>query len=322
MRTVFSRTALLGLLLAACSPAVAPAATAVPDAVRKPVEAYYTENLKDMVDPEQPDAFKIAVPPAMYSRIDVNGDGIPDWKVDYEKAQNASFFCGTGGCLRQIYVSHGGTHVLAFERTVREFKLGKANGERILDIDFHGSTCGGAGVEECPRRYAWDTALGRFIERPNKKGDGWLEDGPSPVVTTPLAAAPAEVRAQIERRVGLCKAIGGGYRVEDGPFNDLPDLNGDGVRDWVVGTSYDTCDLSEAPEGTQSPLLPVTIMVSKDGGFVAAWEGADQMWGVDLLPSPRFMTLEGQDGCRFRTSADACKRAPWRWDGSKIVRMP
>lgn len=311
---------LLGLL-AACSPAVAPAAPPVPDAVRKPVEAYYAENLKNMVDPEQPDAFKIAAPPEMYSRIDVNADGVADWMVDFEKAQNPSFFCGTGGCQRQLWVSRQGGYVLASERTVGGLTLGKAGNERIVDIEFHGSTCGGAGADECLRRYAWDEARGRFIERPNRKGDGWLEDGPSPLVGTPLAGLPTEVRAQLDRRVGICKAVpGAAYRLEESPFNDLPDLNGDGIRDWVVGTSYDTCDLSEAAEGAQSPPLPVTILISKDGGFVVARESEDGMWGVDLLPTPHYATLEGEETCRFTEAG--CKRVPWRWDGTKLVRTP
>lgn len=301
-------------LTAACSPAVA---AGPPQAVRKPVEAWYGERMKDMVDPEQPDAFKIAVPADMYSRIDVNGDGIDDWLVNYEQAQNPSFFCGTGGCQRQVYVSRAGGWVLVLSRTIGTFKLGKAGGERILDIDFHGSVCGGAGADECQRRYAWDEAAGRFLERPNRRGDTWLEDGPSPVVDTPVAAAPAPVRAQLDRRVQICKAGGGTYAIDEIPFNDLPDLNGDGVRDWVVGTSYDSCDMTEAGVDAQSPPLPTTVLISKDGGFVVAWEAQSQSWGVDLAPTPRLVTLEGADDCHFR---GGCAHVPWRWDGTKLVR--
>ncbi len=307
-------------LAAACSPAVA---AQPPEAVRKPVEALYAERMQEMVDPEQPDAFRIAVPPGMYSRVDVNRDGVADWRVDFQRAQNPSLFCGTGGCLNQLYVSRpGGGYALALSRTVGGLRLGKANGERIIDIDFHGSVCGGAGADECQRRYVWAESLGRFLERPNKNGDGWLEDGPSPLVETATETAPAEVRAQLDRRVAICKAAGGAYHIDESPFNDLPDLNDDGVRDWVAGTSYDSCDMTEAAEGAQSPGLPVTVLVSKEGGFVTAWEAEGRMWGVQLLPEPTLTTLEGADDCRFRRGEGACNRVPWRWDGAKFVRAP
>jgi hypothetical protein len=102
--------------------------------------------------------------------------------VDYEEAQNPSLFCGTGGCRRQIYVSRDGGYVLAFDRVIRLFKIRKAKGRRLLDLDFHGSTCGGAGVEECPRGYVWNETLGRFIERPNVKGGPGKDSPPVPTV--------------------------------------------------------------------------------------------------------------------------------------------
>lgn len=311
----------LGLVMAAVSAcSLAAAAAMPPPAVLRPVEALYTERHQEMVDPEQPDAFRIAMPPEMFSRVDVNGDGVTDWKVDYEAAQNPSLFCGTGGCLLQVYVSRDGGHVLAFDRVVRQFKLRKAKGRRLLDLDFHGSTCGAAGVEECPRGYVWDEALGRFLERPNAKGGTWLEGGPSPLVSTPVAAAPPAVRAQLERRAGFCAAAGGKLP-EDEPvaFNDLPDLNGDGVRDWVVGTYYDYCDMGET--GRDSPPIPTVILISKGGDFVVGFEAAEANWGVDLAPTPTFMTIEGDEDCAFRKERP-CVHVPWRWNGERLVRTP
>lgn len=311
----------IATLVSACSGLAAPA---VPDAVREQVEALYVKEHQDMVDPEQPDAFKIAVPAEMYSSIDINDDGVPDWIVSYEAAQNASFFCGTGGCRREIYVSRNGGYVLALARTVGTFKLGRtarragAPSERFVDIDFHGSICGGAGADECKRRYVWDEAAGRFFERPNRKGETWLVGGPSPVVEIPLTQAPAAVAGQIKRREAFCKAAGGAYPTDETGFNDLPDLNGDGVRDWVIGTFYDYCEMGET--GRDSPPIPTSILISKDGGFVVAFEAPETNWGIDLAPAPTFMTLEGPEGCGYRK--DGCARVAWRWNGEKLVRAP
>ena len=311
---------IIGLVAAAVSAGSLAAAAAMPEAVRKPVEAFYTEAHQDMVDPDEPNGFRIRMPSAMFSRVDVNGDGVADWMIDYEKAQNPSFFCGTGGCRRQVYVSRDGGYVLAFDRVIRQFKIRKAGGRRLLDLDFHGSTCGGAGVEECPRGYVWDEALGRFIERPNVKGGTWLEGGPSPLVVTPLSAAPQAVRDQLARRAAFCAAAGGRTPDdEEAAFNDLPDLNGDGVRDWVVGTYYDYCEMGET--GKDSPAVPTVILVSKDDGFVVGFEATEANWGIDLAPTPTFKTIEGADDCVFN-NAKPCDRVAWRWNGVRLERAP
>jgi hypothetical protein len=310
----------LDLVAAAVSACSLAAAAALPDPIRKPVEAFYNEAHKDMVDPDEPNGFRIQMPSAMASRVDVNVDGVADWMVDYEAAQNPSFFCGTGGCRRQVYVSRDGGYVLAFDRVIRQFKLRKAKGQRLLDLDFHGSTCGKAGVEECPRGYIWNEASRRFIERPNVKGGTWLQGGPSPLVATPLSAAPPAVLARLERRAAICAAAGGkAPEGEENAFNDLPDLNGDGARDWVIGSSYDYCEMGET--GKDSPPIPTVILVSKAGDFVVGFEGTDVSWGIDLAPSPTFKTVEEADDCAFRKEKP-CAKVAWRWNGEMLVRTP
>lgn len=318
---MFVKRVIMGLVAAAVSAcSLAAAAGTPPEAVRKPVEALYVEEHQSMIDPEEPNGFKIDMPSEMFSRVDVNGDGVADWLVNYEAAQNPSFFCGTGGCRRELYVSRDGGYVLAFARTVRLFKIRKAKGRYLLDLDFHGSTCGGAGVEECPRGYVWDEALGRFIERPNARGGTWLEGGPSPLVETSPAAAPAAVRTQLERRASFCAAAGGKLPEDDeAAFNDLPDLNGDGVRDWVVGTYYDYCEMGDT--GKDSPPIPTVILVSKGGDFVVGFEAPQASWGIDLAPTPTFMTIEGAEDCAFNKKTP-CAHVPWRWNGERLVRTP
>jgi hypothetical protein len=317
---VFVKRVFLGLAAAVVSACTLAAAAAVPEPVRKPVEAFYTREHQDMVDPDEPNGFRIQMPSGIFSKVDVNDDGVTDWMIDYERAQNPSLFCGTGGCLRQVYVSRDGGYVLAFDRVIRQFKLRRAKGQRLLDLDFHGSTCGGAGVEECPRGYVWDEHTGRFIERPNARGGTWLQGGPSPLVATPASAAPRAVQNQLQRRAAFCAAAGGkAPEGEDSVFNDLPDLNGDGVRDWVVGSYYDYCEMGET--GKDSPPIPTVILISKGGDFVVGFEGAEVNWGVDLAPTPTFKTVEGADDCAFQEEKP-CARISWRWNGEMLVRTP
>lgn len=288
-----------------------------PKAVLDLVAPGYAAAMNEIYDDPDPKAPHPGPPPAkMFQRLDLNGDGIADWRVDYEQAYNPSGFCGTGGCRTQLFISRpGGGYVLAFDRVIRVFKPRKVRGEHVLDIDFHGSHCGLTGVEECPRRYGWDETLGRYVERPNKRGETWLPEGPSPVLTTDLATAPTAVRDQIARREALCKAAGGRYPLEEAAVNDLPDLNGDGQRDWLVGATYDMCEMGEV-DGA-GPALPMVILATTPAGLVVAFEGEVSNWGLELGAPSVFTTVEGED-CGVGSAP--CTRVPWRWNGKALVR--
>jgi len=310
---------LLALLIAA-APVAACAASAPPKAVLDAVTPGYAQAMAGMWDETDPQSPRPGPPPLkMFSPVDINGDGVKDWRVDFEYAQNPSFFCGTGGCQQQLYVSRpGGGFALVFDTNVREIKFAKARGEHILDIDFHGSTCGGAGVEECPRRYAWDESAGRYVERVNKKGSGWLQGGTRVLVDLPTTVFPQAVKAQQQRRAAICKAAGATYKLDELPPYDLPDINGDGVRDWVVGANYDYCDMGDT--GRDSPAMPVTLLVSQPGGaFVVGWEQTDPDWGIELGSPNRLATIVGED-CHF--GGKPCPKTYWRWTGTTFEQQP
>ena len=150
------------LLLTGFSTALA--APGPPEAVRAAVR---TEIDAVLSSPEPDEPAWIRTPTAaMFRRVDINDDGVADWRIDYEKAPNPSYFCGTGGCRQQIWVSNAaGGYDLAFNLTVRTFRLHRKDGGVVLDVDFHGSTCNGFGVDECPRGYGWAKADRRFVER-------------------------------------------------------------------------------------------------------------------------------------------------------------
>lgn len=310
---------LLSLALFLAPAGAALAAPAVPDDVLKAVDAFYNDDgqASDKAanhEGEQETPPHLTPPRAMFRKVDVNRDGVPDWWIDYSKADNGSYFCGTGGCVQQVYVSRPeGGHELVFDTNVRLFKLGRRGGETVLDLDFHGSTCGVAGVVECPRSYAWDPGRNRFIERPGRKGDGWLIYGPAQLVLPDPATFPAEVKAQLASRQARCVALGGRFD-EDGSANDLPDLNGDAVRDWVISPIYSYCELPD--EAGESPALPTTFLVSKaDGTFVPAFEAVDPTWGIELGSPSTLVLLEGE-GCLFEGN---CKRIPLTWTGTALA---
>lgn len=307
-----------GLLaaLAVALPVSACAASGPPKAVLDAVAPDYAEIMAGMYDETDPDSPRPGPPPRkMFSPVDINGDGVKDWRVDFEHAQNPSFFCGTGGCQQKLFVSRpDGSYALVFASNMREMTFGKLRGEQIIDLDFHGSTCGGAGSEECPRRYAWDETAGRYVERINKMGSGWLSGGTRVLVDLPTTVFPDAVKAQRQRRVALCKTAGGTYKLDELLPFDLPDLNGDGVRDWVVGASYDYCDMGET--GRDSPAMPVTILVSQpDGGFIVGWEQVDPDWGIELGAPNRLATLVGEN-CHFGDKP--CAKSFWRWTGTRF----
>ncbi len=313
MRLVVGLTA---AVVSAGALAAAAAVSGIPADLRRTVDEHYSGRMQAIVDEESGEVRTFSAPAAMYRKIDINGDRLPDWRVDYEKAENASLFCGTGGCLQQLYLARpDGGFDLVLNTNLRLFRMSKVRGEHVLDLDFHGSTCGEAGFVECPRSYGWNSALGRYIERPTSKGLTWLSGGPRQLVEDDPSAFPPAVRAEIERQTAIC--ANAGSRVSEGgvPANDLPDLNGDGVRDWVVGSQYGFCDRGDDQQA--GAFLPIVILASRDGGFKPAWEAMDASWGVDLGAPARLVTLEGEH-CGI--TQEVCTRVLWSWDGERFVR--
>lgn len=323
IRRLIVAAAGLAILSSGHTQAASPPATLV-GIVKARVEAEATEGMtpEEIADPSVlPPAYRQA-PAAMFRKVDLDGDGRPDWRVDYEKAPNPSFFCGTGGCRTELYLAlPDGSFRLVFGATVRDFRLSGPARARVLDIDFHGSACGGYGVDPCPRRYGWDGAA--FVERPNARGQSLLNYGAVPAVPPAPETLPEGVLAELSRRAEVCKAAGGGYSPE-GAVTGIPDIDGDGRRDWVVGT-WDSCDFSEE-EPAERPDLPVTVLVTAGdpAASVRAYESADLAWAVDIAGAPaRFFRLEQQEGCEVHPGPDrkVCARTPLTWDpASRTLR--
>ena len=162
--------------------------------------------------------------------IDIDHDGIDDYAVDYDAADHSSW-CGTGGCDFELWrgTAHGHP-VRVWNEMVREHKIVQRNGESVFDFDFHGSNCGTFGAEACPASFAWDAKAGRMIERPTPTGDTTVRL----IDPLPLKAGqvPANIRAVSLAASKKCEA-GGTSDEADLPVS-IPDIDGDGVRDWSL----------------------------------------------------------------------------------------
>ena len=252
----------------------------------------------------------------MFTRIDVNGDGIDDWRVDYEKAPVPSYFCGTGGCRQEIWVSEPGS---SWRRVmgvgVRDLKLTRKGGVTRLDLDFHGTACGGYGAQECPRSYLWDEKAGYFVETAGPVGQTWLWGGPLTLEPPNLESeAPPAVLTALERMQMECGKNEGGFDPEWN-VTRIPDLDGDGVRDWVVGSEYAACEYDMVDAGNTSPPLPVFVIVSAGGGDgLVAYEGMSLAYGVDMSVKPArlYVVPKAWEACKYEV---VCGK-PLRWDAA------
>jgi len=85
--------------------------------------------------------------------LDLNGDGLTDWVLDYEKAEcdgTSMPYCGSAGCTFQVFLSKGaGDWDVAYESPVRGHKYVERGGKTVVRLDLHGSSCGRGGADEC-----------------------------------------------------------------------------------------------------------------------------------------------------------------------------
>ena len=289
----------LGLALSA---GAANAAATPPRQVFDSVEAGLKRVSVVLVEDGQTPPTTLTTPPAkMFSKVDINGDGKPDWRVDYEHAPNASLWCGTGGCRNELWVSGpGDSYRRVMSVGMRLFKLSRRGGVARLDLDFHGSLCGGYGVQACPRSYLWNEQAGAFLETAAPGNHTWLSGGPNALEEADLTRAPAPVLAALERTQMQCQAANGRYDVAWG-VTSIPDLDGDGARDWVIGGAYMGCEYDEdRPE--VAPELAMLVYVT--GGDAAeprlALEAKGVRYGLDISATPAaFYYMEAEQQCAY-----------------------
>jgi hypothetical protein len=140
---------LLGSELSLAGSALALAQESVP----APVQAEIDENRKAC----EPD--KSVLEPGFLTRKDVNGDGTEDFVLDYNKftcGENATYFCGSAGCLTQVFVSTpSGRFVKVLDQNVEDIRFSRIKGRSAMLIESHGSACGRVGSARCHVTMLW-----------------------------------------------------------------------------------------------------------------------------------------------------------------------
>ena len=266
----------------------------------------------DRTEPFNRPALVTRVPDGVIRPVDVSHDGKPDWLIDY--TDSGLMYCGTGGCLRTLYVSDGDDYVLAFDEQSHTFDLSRRGGETVIDVEVHHVFCGVA-EGACGFAWAWDADLKRLVERPNAAGQTLLtHDGGFPPVSEregsrPVAdSLPPELAAVWrESRLTCSSGDDDGFLTHRATFKSVPDLNGDGMRDWLV-RKPDPCAAS--PEDTVQPVGFSVWLTSPDRGPGQAWASEPDHWAViDIATTPA--RLISNPACGYDP---VCPNARLRWD--------
>jgi hypothetical protein len=101
---------------------------------------------------------------------DVNGDGLPDYLVDYGQFQcngaaSSNLYCGTAGCPVVAFVAAPNKqYVQVSLGHLRGYTVVKADNLTLLQVNLHGSACGQVGAYDCVKRLRY--ASGRFEPYP------------------------------------------------------------------------------------------------------------------------------------------------------------
>ena len=98
--------------------------------------------------------------PGFLTERDINGDGVPDYILDYGRYQcggDSLLYCGSAGCLTQVFASlPDGRYAKVLDENVRGLAFRKIKGRPAMIIDLHGSACGRAGAAACNVTLFWN----------------------------------------------------------------------------------------------------------------------------------------------------------------------
>lgn len=268
----------------------------------------------DRDDPTNRPPLATQPPAGMIRAVDVTHDGRPDWQVNYE-ASGHSTFCGTGGCSQIVYVSLGDDGLTrVFDNQAHDLTFYEADGESRIEAWVHHSLCSSDAGSDCRFAYAWDPALKRLVERPNRAGEAIIPVGAfSPIDTSadrdPNPDAPQPVADLWFKTRRTCSSVynDDGLEVNRATLTDIPDVDGDGVRDWVVEPPADC----PAQPGDTVPHPGFQVWLTRgEGDAVLAYTSA-----ADLYPrldvSEARATVMAAPSCSL---GEPCRTARLRWD--------
>lgn len=224
-------------------------------------------------------------PASMFRKVDINLDGTPDWLVDYERASKLiGGLCGTGGCLKQLYVSRpDGSFALAFAAQAIKVSVKPAKPALpFILADMHGLYCGRTGSDACVIAMQWGSAAGRLVPVSHPGGAALIR--PFDALADAPAAAPPTILAKRDADRATCEKAGFTLQEEDGENAAYPflDFNGDSVLDWFVEPycmQLETDDPAGTPGSAQAaiPALDNAVFVSSGSDFVKIWSSPNNV---------------------------------------------
>lgn len=116
----------------------------------------------DRAEPMNRPPLVTEVPDGMIREVNVSSDGTPDWLIDY--SSQGGQWCGTGGCLRTLYVSDGEDYVMALDAQVLDMEIADQGGQPTLDLTVHHLYCQ-ENAETCRYGYGWDATQKALVPR-------------------------------------------------------------------------------------------------------------------------------------------------------------
>lgn len=99
--------------------------------------------------------------PDFLKRQDVNGDGVPDFILNFGAVRcgddgESAEACSAEGCAMQILASSNGTFVEVFDMEVHELAFRNLDGRPAILIDDHKPKCGEAAEPPCGPILYWN----------------------------------------------------------------------------------------------------------------------------------------------------------------------
>ena len=142
------------------------------------------------------DCKKVALGKGFITRKDINGDGRPDFVLDYESFicdGNPRAFCGSIGCLTQVFASlPNGAYAKVFDDNVRRIDFREAQGRPAIVVGLPGFACGKDPTEVCDVVKSWNGSAFVDMAALRTSGTAGIKNGKS---LGPIRAVLAEVLA-------------------------------------------------------------------------------------------------------------------------------
>jgi hypothetical protein len=246
--------------------------------------------------------------------VDIDGDGRPDYL--FSKEALGADWCGTGGCWTQIWLDRSPSHPLKiFDAQVREVRFRRAGAAPIVDFDLHGSVCHTFGAHACPASFRWDGRLGQLVEAAAPNGRGVVR------FLRPIEAAdgspPAAVTTAFRAAIEACTNSGGSAADPERPLT-VPDIDGDGLRDWIVPEFY--CDV---PEGRSAKPPPMSLFASAGNAAQPVLAMSAPRLEIDAAATPAAVSTVDLESCSPEAMEPrACRRHRLVWSPRERRLVP